>query len=44
VAGLVIDTGGARWGYWFAAGCGATAVAVCLLGLRRLRPVPRPAE
>ena len=44
VAGHVIDAGGARWGYGFAAGCGATAVAVCLLGLRRLRPVPRPAE
>src|SRR5215471_2426294 len=44
VAGQVIDAGGARWGYAFAAGCGATAVAVCLSGLRRLRPVPRPAE
>jgi MFS family permease len=43
VAGQVIDAGGAHWGYVFAAGCGAAAVAACLLGLRRLR-VPRPAE
>jgi MFS family permease len=43
VAGQVIDAGGARWGYEFAAGCGAAAVAACLLGLRRLR-LPRPAE
>jgi MFS family permease len=43
VAGQVIDAGGARWGYVFAAGCGAAAVAACLLGLRRLR-LPRPAE
>ena len=43
VAGQVIDAGGARWGYVFAAGCGAAAVAACLLGLRRLS-VPRPAE
>ena len=43
VAGQVIDAVGARWGYAFAAGCGAAAVAACLLGLRRLR-LPRPAE
>jgi MFS family permease len=43
VAGQVIDAYGARWGYAFAAGCGAAAVAACLLGLRRLR-LPRPAE
>jgi MFS family permease len=43
VAGQVIDADGARWGYAFAAGCGAAAVAACLLGLRRLR-LPRPAE
>jgi MFS family permease len=43
VAGQVIDAGGARWGYTFAAGCGAAAVAACLLGLRRLR-LPRPEE
>jgi MFS family permease len=42
VAGQVIDAGGARWGYALAAGCGAAAVAACLLGLRRLR-LPRPA-
>jgi len=44
VAGQVIDAAGARWGYAFAAGCGAAAVTSCLLGLRRLRPVPQPAE
>ena len=42
-AGHLIDRGGARWGYWFAAACGAWAVAICLLGLRRLG-VHRPAE
>jgi MFS family permease len=41
VAGHVIDADGARWGYVFAAGCGAAASATCLLGLRRLRgPLP----
>jgi MFS family permease len=44
VAGQVIDAAGARWGYAFAASCGAAAVTACLLGLRRLRPVPQPAE
>ena len=44
VAGQLIDAAGARWGYAFAAGCGAVAAAACLLGLRRLRPVPQPAE
>ncbi len=43
VAGQVIDAGGARWGYLFAAGCGAAAAAACLLRLRNLR-VPGPAE
>jgi MFS family permease len=43
VAGHLVDLGGARWGYWFAAACGAGAVATCLLGLGRLR-VSRPAE
>jgi len=43
-AGQIIDAAGARWGYAFAAGCGAAAVTSCLLGLRRLRPVPQPAE
>jgi MFS family permease len=41
VAGQVIDAVGPRWGYAFAAGCGAAAVAACLLGLRRLRPSRR---
>ena len=44
ISGQVIDAAGARWGYVFAAGCGATAAAACLLGLRRLRVVPRQAE
>ena len=40
-AGHLVDAGGARWGYVFAAGCGAAAVAACLLGLGRLgRPGP----
>jgi MFS family permease len=37
IAGLIIDAGGARWGYAFAAGCGTLAVLVCLAGLRGLR-------
>ena len=37
VVGFVIDTHGARWGYVFAAGCGAAGVLICLAGLRRLR-------
>jgi predicted MFS family arabinose efflux permease len=50
-AGHVIDASGARWGYVFAAGCGAVASAACLLGLRgprrqndayRERGVPAP--
>jgi MFS family permease len=43
VAGHLVDQGGARWGYWFAAACGAGAVTTCLLGLRRLR-VPPPSR
>jgi MFS family permease len=43
VAGHVIDVSGARWGYVFAAGCGAAASAPCLLGLPRLRG-PKPAQ
>jgi MFS family permease len=37
IAGHLIDIGGARWGYIYAAGCGLVAVVVCLLGLQRLR-------
>ena len=45
VTGQLIDAGGARWGYLFAAGCGVAAAAVCLLGLRNLRvPPAEPAE
>ena len=36
VAGWVVDAGGARWGYAFAAACAAAAVLACLLGLTRL--------
>jgi MFS family permease len=43
IAGHVIDVGGARWGYVFAAGCGAAASVSCLLGLSRLR-VSKPAQ
>jgi MFS family permease len=43
IAGHVIDVGGARWGYVFAAGCGAAACVSCLLGLSRLR-VSEPAQ
>jgi MFS family permease len=43
VAGHIVDLGGARWGYVFAAGCGAGAWLACLLGLRRLR-VSKPAQ
>jgi hypothetical protein len=35
--GFIIDAHGARWGYVFAACCGAAGVLTCLLGLRRLR-------
>ena len=46
VAGHLVDAGGARWGFWFAASCGAGAVTACLLGLRWLRPpgTGEPAE
>ncbi len=45
VVGFVIDAHGPRFGYAFAALCGAASAAICLLGLRRLRPpaVPAPA-
>ena len=36
VAGRVVDAGGARWGYAFAAACAAAAVLACLIGLARL--------
>jgi len=46
VAGHLVDVGGARWGYWFAASCGAAAVVACLLGLGKLRvePAAKPAQ
>jgi MFS family permease len=46
IAGHVIDVGGARWGYGYAAGSAAAAVAVCLLGRRRLSAAAtaQPAE
>jgi MFS family permease len=37
VAGQIVDQAGPRPGYVFAACCGALAITVCLLGLRRLR-------
>jgi MFS family permease len=37
IVGFVIDAHGPRWGYVFAACCGASAALTCLLGLRRLR-------
>jgi MFS family permease len=38
--GFIIDAHGARWGYVFAAGCGAAGVLTCLPGLGRLRAPP----
>jgi MFS family permease len=45
-SGHLIDAGGGRWGYLFAAGSGVLACAVCLTGRRRLRgmPAPEPAD
>jgi predicted MFS family arabinose efflux permease len=42
VVGFIIDAHGPRVGYAFAAACGGTSVATCLLGLRRLRLPPTP--
>jgi MFS family permease len=39
-SGRIIDDAGPRWGYAFAASCGAIAVTICLVGLRRLRATP----
>jgi MFS family permease len=45
VAGHVIDAHGSRWGFAFAASCGAGGVLVCAAGLRRLGTDDRqPAE
>jgi MFS family permease len=43
VVGFIIDAHGARFGYAFAALCGAASAATCLPGLRRLRSVDVPA-
>ena len=43
VVGFVIDAHGPRFGYAFAALCGAASAATCLVGLRRLRPAAMPA-
>ncbi len=40
LAGRIVDAGGARAGYAFAAGCGVAACAVCLAGRGRLRGIP----
>jgi MFS family permease len=37
IAGHIIDILGPRWGYGFAACCGAAALTTCLAGLRTLR-------
>jgi MFS family permease len=37
LAGRIIDADGPRWGFGFAASCGAVAVLICLAGLGRLR-------
>jgi MFS family permease len=44
IAGQIIDAGGARWGYVFAACFGVVALTVCLAGLRNLRVEPRQPE
>jgi MFS family permease len=46
VVGFVIDAHGPRFGYAFAALCGAASAVTCLAGLRRLKPAatPAPAE
>ena len=44
VVGFVIDAHGPRYGYAFAALCGAASAATCLAGLRRLRPAAGPAS
>lgn len=38
VAGHLIDADGPRWGYVFAAACGAAALLTCLAGMSWLRP------
>ena len=38
MVGFIIDEHGARFGYAFAALCGAASAMTCLVGLRRLRP------
>jgi predicted MFS family arabinose efflux permease len=42
VVGFVIDAHGPRFGYAFAALCGAASAATCLAGLGRLRPAAVP--
>ena len=42
VVGFVIDAHGPRFGYAFAALCGAASAATCLAGLGRLRPWKEP--
>jgi MFS family permease len=46
IAGYLIDVGGARLGYFYAAGSGLMAALICLAGLSRLRLAPpeRPAQ
>jgi MFS family permease len=46
VAGHIIDVGGSRWGFIYAACCGVLAVLISLTGLGRLGtgPAEQPAE
>jgi MFS family permease len=44
VAGRLIDTHGARWGYVFALFCGSIALIAGLAGARTLRPAGPPTE
>jgi MFS family permease len=45
VAGHIVDMGGARWGYVFAAGCGVVGALIIVAGLSKLRmPAGGPAR
>jgi MFS family permease len=37
VVGHIVDAGGARWGYVYAACCGGVAAVICLVGVGHLR-------
>jgi MFS family permease len=46
ICGHLVDAGGARWGYVFAACCGWAGALICIAGLRKLRGayVPQAAQ